>query len=407
VSRARAWVLRVAALVCAALCLPAAIAQDSAAGSPPPFIVGVGQSIHDPPGAAAAVSGLGVQSMRLDAPWQLIETGPGRYAIPAWLEAAVNSANARGIEPLLILAYGHPLYGMDKPRTPAAITAFARYAVFVTEHFEGRVRYYDLWNEWDVGTGRTTFGSADDYVALARRVYPAIKSANDDAIVLSGGVSNYGLAEGWIERFIELGGLRFVDGMSVHPYNYQQSDPGAPERAIAELDRVHGLLRAAGRGELPIYVTEMGYPAFAGRFGLTQELAAAYLARFLLLASTRPYVAGTWWYCLRDQGSDPNEKEHHFGVLDTALRPKPAAGALRAVATLLADVKRFRIDDLDSDSDGGDGAGLDRRVVATRADGTELVLAWNQDDTDGRLLLEELGVAGAPDARAASAGPRR
>jgi hypothetical protein len=406
-SRARAWLQPLAALACAALWVPAALAQDSGT-RPAPFIVGVGQSIHDPGGAAAALGGLGVRSMRLDAPWRSIETAPGRYTIPAWLEAAVDSANARGIEPLLILAYGHPLHGLDKPRTPAAITAFARYAVFVTEHFEGRVRYYDLWNEWDIGTGRTTFGSADDYVALARRVYPAIKSANDDAIVLSGGVSNYGLAHGWIERFIELGGLQLVDGLSVHPYNYQQGAPGAPESAIAELDRVHGLLTAAGRAALPIYVTEMGYPAFAGRGGVTRELAAAYLARFMLLASTRPYVAGTWWYCLRDQGDDPDDKEHNFGVLDSALRPKPAAAALRAVAALLGEAKRFRVHDVGVDRGGADdGAGVERRVVATRADGSELVLAWNETDTDGRLFLRELGGAAASGTRATSAVARR
>src|SRR5262249_25104615 len=140
-----------------------------------PFVVGIGQSMNDKTGVATALGWLGVQSVRLDAPWKAIETAPGRYEIPTWLEAAVDSARERGGEPLLILAYGHPRHSDDKPLTPAAIAAFTRYAAFVVEHFKGRARYFDLWNEWEAKTGRTTAGIADTYVALARSAYPAIK----------------------------------------------------------------------------------------------------------------------------------------------------------------------------------------------------------------------------------------
>ncbi len=347
---------------------------SSAAAQPPalsaPFVVGIGTSIHDPREAAAAMSELGVRSMRVDAPWAMLEPTPGRYYVPEWLESAVDSARERGIEPLLILAYGHPVYGTDKPRTPAAIEAFVRYSAFVVRHFAGRVRWFDLWNEWDAHTGRTTPGSADDYVALARRVYPAIKAANPDAVVLSGGISSYGLARGWVERFIELGGLEFVDGLSLHPYNFQERSANTPEAALATVDRVHALAVAAGR-DLPIYVTEMGYPAFAGRGGVAPDVAAAYLTRFVLLASARAYVAGVWWYGLRDQGTDPANQEHNFGVLDAAMRVKPTGVALHAVAALLADAQRFR----------SAAAGSEQRVVATRADGTTVALAWSEADT--------------------------
>jgi hypothetical protein len=318
-------------------CLPAALALCALAGAAAaePFIVGIGRSIHDPPQAADAMRWLGVGSMRLDAPWQSIEIAPGRYAIPAWLEDAVDRANDDGVEPLLILVYGHSAYGGDKPRSAVSIAAFKRYAVYVAKHFEGRVRYFDLWNEWDGRTGRTSLGTADDYVALAREVYPALKAANPSALVLSGGISRYGLDHGFVERFIALGGLQFVDALSLHPYNALRG--GSPEDAIEELDRIHTLVPA-----VPIYVTEMGYPSFAGKGGVDARTAADYLTRFVLLASERPYIAGVWWYCLRDQGTDPNDKEHHFGTFDFAWQPKPAAHALRAVAASLADTGRLR-----------------------------------------------------------------
>ena len=340
------------------------------------FVVGIGRSIHDPEAATNAMYGLGIQSVRVDAPWASIEVARGRYEIPAWLESAVDTARQHGVQPLLILEYGHPLYGTDKPRTDAAIAAFAAYAAFVTKHFAGRVRLFDLWNEWDAHTGRTTPGSADDYVALARRVYPAIKAANPDTVVLTGGITSFGLAQGWMERFFALGGAAFVDGVSLHPYNFEQRTANTPEAAIAELDRVNVLSASAGR-TLPIYVTEIGYPTFTGRGGVSRDTAAAYLARFVLLASTRPYVAGVWWYCLRDQGSDAANKEHNFGVLDSALHAKPAADALRSVGALLSSVGRFSA-----------GAGSDQRVSATAANGTEIALTWSTTDTNAPALAD-------------------
>jgi polysaccharide biosynthesis protein PslG len=379
VSRARAagaLVGAVAVTLLAAFGPAARAAADDAAA----FIVGVGRSIHDSDGTtqdgvASALGWLGVRSVRLDAPWKEIETAPGRYAIPAWLDSAVDTARARGVEPLLILAYGHPRFGTDKPRTPDAIEAYSRYAAFVTQHFKGRVRLFDLWNEWDAHTGGTTEGNADDYVLLARRAYPAIKAANSRAIVLSGGISSLGLGQGWVERFVALGGLQLVDGVSIHPYNFDKRDGNTPEAAIDEIDRVHSLL---GSSSLQIYVTEMGYPSFTGRGGVSADVAALDLTRFVLLASTRPYVAGVWWYCLRDQGNDRGNKEHNFGVLDNAFMPKPAGQALRAAALLVGDVGRFR----------DDSRGEERRVAAQRADGSTIELAWRADAADARLLAK-------------------
>jgi hypothetical protein len=143
------------------------------------------------------------------------------------------------------------------------------------------------------------------------------------------------------------------------------------------------LTAAAGR-PLPVFVTEIGYPSFVGRGGVSDEAAAAYLARFMLVASTRAHIAGVWWYTLRDHGSDARNKEHHFGVLGTDLSLKPAAAALRSVAGLLAEVGRFR----------HVGTGSRERVMAVRRDGTELALEW--DPADATDALVEIIIAAAP-----------
>ncbi len=49
-----------------------------------------------------------------------------------------------------------------------------------------------------------------------------------------------------------------------------------------------------------------------------------------------PFVKGIWWYELQDGGTDPNDIQHQFGLIDARLTPKPAYRALQAVAPLVA-----------------------------------------------------------------------
>lgn len=319
------------------LCLGgAAIAAPTAPGAP--RLLGLGISINDPPNAVALAKTLGVNALRVDAPWKQIETTPRNYSIPEWLERTVNSMNANGVAPLLILAYGNPLYdGGDKPTSREGIEAFARYAAFVVQHFKGRVYYYDLWNEWDAHTGRTTPLGADDYVNLARIVYPAIKAVDRDVQVLSGGISDKGIREGFFPRFFQLGGNRFLDGLSVHPYVWNSRKRKTPEGAMEMLDQVAQWARAANGGvDLPVYLTEIGWPTYTGKDGITEEEASQYLTRYFLLAASREYVRGIFWYCLMDQGNNPANKEHRFGVLDRAQQARPAARELKSITAVLS-----------------------------------------------------------------------
>ena len=363
-----------------------------------PFLMGIGMSIHYPEHAPDRLTSLGVRSMRIDATWSEIEKAPGQYRIPQWLDAAVDSAVGAGIQPILILAYGNRLYGGDKPCTSAARSAFARYARFVVSYFNGRVRHFDLWNEWNTTTGRTAAGSPADYVALAQAVYPAIKAANPNALLATGGITSRGFADGWYEAFISHHGLRYFDALSIHPYTYQSSADPSPEAALAIVDRAYARADSYGR-PLPVLITEMGYPTHVGRGGVSETTAAEYLARFALLASTRPYVAGVWWYTLRDRSFEGRNKEHHFGVLDAGLGDKPAAQALRSVAPLFNRFGRFS----DTSTIG------QSQVTAIDITGAQMRLTWNRKSTIDTVLadLRRVPTTSTPiDTNAAQSGTR-
>ena len=91
---------------------------------------------------------------------------------------------------------------------------------------------------------------------------------------------------------------------------------------------------APGRN-VRIYVTEAGWPVYQGSHGVSDDTAAAYLQRFMLLAKARPWIAGVWWYDLFDDGDDSQNTEHRFGLLSKAGTPRPAFQALADLKPIL------------------------------------------------------------------------
>jgi len=286
----------------------------------------------------------GFNSIRDEVYWHLVEQERGRLVVPDIAHAMVAGAVTRGLEPVLTLDYGNPHWdNRDKPRSPEAIAAFARYAATVATAFRGRVRSYEVWNEWQGTIGATTAGSPDDYLRLLsataatlRLVDPAIRVLADEVIIADGD-------EALVSRMARTRVFDTIDGITVHPYFFNRGDNRTPEewaRRMLLYDAV--LSRHSGRRSVPLWVTEIGWPSHAGRYGVSRQRQAAMAVRLFLLARTLPMVPGIWWYDFQDDGSDPTEPEHNFGLVTTDFTPKPALPALAAVNRQLQGARFLR-----------------------------------------------------------------
>ncbi len=278
---------------------------------------------------------LGFGSVRTDFQWKFAETARGRLVIPASWDSFVDEALKRGLKPILILDYGNSLYdGGDKPRSSEAIEAFSRYAAFVVSHYKGRVKIYEVWNEWDNTTGGFPAGSAEDYANLFRAAYPRMKAADTAATVLTGS----GISEAWYEQLADAGVVSQSDGVSVHPYNYEPIL--APETSALALVKLESTLtKRSGRPTVNVYVTEIGWPTRFGLRGYDPSRVADFATRAPLLISALPFVKGFFWYDLVDDGSDLLDKQHHFGLVQVDHSPKAAAAAIGRVSRVLGAYK--------------------------------------------------------------------
>jgi hypothetical protein len=279
-------------------------------------------------------------SIRDDAYWSGVERAAGVLEYPArYAESrrAMRTVAQRGGQPIVILAYGNQFYdGGGFPVSPEGIAAYARYAGFVVGTLRDSVRQFEVWNEWNSGFGskpKARSGSAADYVELLAPAAAAIRAANPDAMVIGGVTAGVDLA--WMRELIAAGGLEHLDAVSVHSYTLFRRHVN-PEGAIRSLDKLHALLKeAAPRRNIPVFVTEMGWPTNQGAHGVTERDAAKYLVRFTVLARSRPWIAGVWWYDLIDDGASGANPQHRFGLVRRDVTPKPAFAAARALAPLV------------------------------------------------------------------------
>ncbi|MEJ0039308.1 MAG: hypothetical protein WDO68_25180 [Gammaproteobacteria bacterium] len=332
--------MRLLAPIAAMLALAAFASIAGAA----PFQVGVGihvgQNKNPLDATTAALEQGRFTSFRDEVFWHRLERKKGVLEFPDSLrdlDQLVTSAAQRGVRPLLILDYGNPLYdGGGQLSSPEARAAWSRYVRFVVKHFKGRVDQFEIWNEWNIGGGGTPaqraarYGSPEDYAKVLQAAYAAVKAESPTATVLGGAFAGYDYK--WIEAFGRAGGFNSLDGFSAHPYVFAEGKKGTPESAIRHLDELKAVIdRLAPGRNVRVYVTETGWPVYSGVNGVTEPQAADYLQRFMLLAKSRGWIAGVWWYDLFDDGDEAENTEHRFGLIDRAGTKRPAFQALVGV----------------------------------------------------------------------------
>ena len=348
------------------------------------FVFGIGTHGASEQGLTL-IQAAGISSLRDDIHWQEVEREKSVLLMPERYDRYVDESLRHGIQPVLILCYGNKFYdGGGYPLSGEAVEAYTRFAEFVVAHFEGRVRQYEIWNEWNIAISLppgTCRGPPEPYVALLRKVYPRLKAMDAHLTVVGGAFSGNAVEKGWLEGACRAGLLDYLDAFSFHPYCYRRGGEGRlPENGfLKQIRDSQEVTRRYQKREISIYITEVGWPDHIGPDGSTPEDSARFLARTYLLARTMPFIRGLWWYDFNDDGPDPNEREHHFGIVTRDLTPKPAYFMMSDVCGSFKKtqfVGEIRVDPA-------------LHLLEFRRDsGSTLVALWSGNDIERRVTLE-------------------
>ncbi len=265
----------------------------------------------------------GFRFIRMDFHWHIVEKTRGVYDFKAYDEL-VDSLTARGIRPLFILDYGNPLYDRGlAPRTDEARKAFASFAAAAAMHFRGRGILWEIWNEPNLAQFWRPSPNPQHYVQLVEVVSRAMKKVDPDCIILAPALSSWDT--GFMKAVCELGLLNHIDAVSVHPYGC--SIPEHAERYYSAMREIISRYKPGGR-DIPMVSGEWGYSSVGG---FSVERQADYLVR-MFIVNLMNNIRLSIWYDWRDDGPDPNEREHHFGTVYLNSRPKPAYLAMQTLA---------------------------------------------------------------------------
>jgi hypothetical protein len=144
--------------------------------------------------------------------WDWIEQKRGVYAAPPGLDDYVDWLVDNGINIQVQLMYGNPMYTAQAgklpdsiipepgsfhnddrslysifwpPTKPDQIAAFIKYVQWMVRHFRGRIHYWALWNEEDIGYWNPR-GNPEEYGRLLKAFVPAVHEADPEAKVIYG-----------------------------------------------------------------------------------------------------------------------------------------------------------------------------------------------------------------------------
>ena len=304
--------------------------------------------------------------------WRVVEPEKGRFV---WRDAEVDDLRTRGF--MILANLGHPpLWAgrTDAPRgnhgdwtdaPPRDLLEWENYVFKTVEHFRGRIRHWEVWNEpcWNSFFS----GTPEEYAEVLKAAYRAVKRADPEAVVIGGCFSSH--AEAWTQRVLAQGAMDAMDALSYHVYwSPPLTEKGAADEEPAmtrEVGRFVELMRGHGAVK-PVYMTEGGIrcPPFASwlpkegfvrgaPFGsavgaesnLTGADAAAALVRGMVQMRSAGVVNICYYYTGGAQGAMPwfsAMANGYYVLTDYDGRPKPTMMAYSALEAMLGEARPVR-----------------------------------------------------------------
>ncbi|MBN2270198.1 MAG: cellulase family glycosylhydrolase [Sedimentisphaerales bacterium] len=275
----------------------------------------------------------GFKFIRMDLGWGGIEREKGTYNFERnGYDALTAGCAKRGIRIIYILDYSNNLYESDRSvRTEEGRKAFAAFAEAAAKRYAGKGILWEVWNEPNIKQFWTPQPSVDDYCKLVEAAAPLVKKADPSGLLVAPATST--IPFDWLEGCFKNGLLQWIDVLSIHPYR-----PQPPETVIKDYARLRELIkRYAPQGkEIPIISGEWGYSNINwDKARLSDEMQARYLAREFLI-NLYQQIPVSIWYDWKNDGTNPDEREHHFGTVMHDLKLKEAYTAAAVLSKQLA-----------------------------------------------------------------------
>ncbi|GEM_PF-2746695 len=276
----------------------------------------------------------GLQIVRREITWSDVERERGNFDF-SWYDQIVDLARSYGLRYLGILAYGNRWASEEGSQIgghegdfypPDDLEDFANYVYTTVQHYRGRIKMWEVWNEPNGGYRfwkSSLVGDPKGYAELLKVAYTSVKKACPECIVSYAGLFYHQEAIMGAVTFLEksfeaapdLGD--YFDVMAYHPYPFYpplaapESDQFIEVPIYTMNENILSVLKMNGVNK-PLWITEIGWPTI---YSLTEEMQAEYLVRSFALAyatGASMYLYFTFWDSDISRAIVPPEAE--FGL---------------------------------------------------------------------------------------------
>jgi hypothetical protein len=288
---------------------------------------------------------LRVHYLRCAFSWNGIEPERGKFHFEFW-DTLVDEASRAGITLIPYVAYT-PKWAANSDKEfwehpPADPNDYARFMRTIAQHYRGKIRHWELWNEPD--NREYWNGSPDQFATTIIAAAKAVREVAPEDVLVLGGMSR-GAADFFNVLISKYHLDQYVDVLALHAYPESWNEERAEAAFGPRIKEMYQAAQAPGR---ILWLNEMGYadyryqPDHASVWGTntfySYEHTGRYAADFLFksfvmtLASGDVKLAG--WYRIDDFSDEdprmPQDKVNdHLGIVDVEGRPKPAFFAFR------------------------------------------------------------------------------
>lgn len=192
--------------------------------------------------------------------WHALHTSPNRWSSDVSRGTGldriryvldVRDANAPAVAALYTIAGGPdggfpPWLKRAKSRQDT-LHAWQTHVRRMGSAFRGRIRYWEIWNEFDCACFYR--GGIDLLVELTRVAREELIAIDPTNVIVAPPVTSKGVLH--LRAFLRAGGGRYVDVIAWHP-----DLPSRPETDTATIRRIRGALREQKLTHLPLWATE-------------------------------------------------------------------------------------------------------------------------------------------------------
>jgi polysaccharide biosynthesis protein PslG len=302
---------------------------------------------------------VGITTIRLDLGWNDIQ--PASATIDRWdnFDRVVRAARARRLTLLPILAYtpawARPAGCTTAKCAPADPNAFASFAATAAGRYAPMgIHTWEIWNEPNIVNFWQPTPNSTQYVNLLRASSNAIRTADPQAFIISGGLAPTGTSQGniaqldFFSQFANQGGINLVNAIGYHSYSYPvlpgyNASWNAWQKMFGTSLSIESILATHGGASKKIWITEYGAPtngpgagATLSNYNLTlhpdhvdEALEAQMANDSVRLARASHYIGALYWYSYKNLGTNKADNENFFGLREFDGSTKPAWRSFR------------------------------------------------------------------------------